>query len=273
MKKHNKKEKEKNEKEINEKKTNNIKKYFSLKKLQDNINKNFNFIVNNNKNKNNNNKNKKIFSKNDYYIGRKNSLNSSKKDSSTIIDPNDFFENIIQSQKIISTSPQKNENLNEDDYYNLLNSQEFNLKEGNTELTPKAIENLMKFSKKNYSLNKDDSDYGNLKTEVEKSINKAYKIFGNIDYDNNGTISFDEFVKAAIDKKKLLTEEKLKAAFALFDRNGDGDIEAKELKEVIGDDNNNEDNIWDQMIKEVDLDGNGVIDFEEFKEMMKKLCS
>ena len=99
------------------------------------------------------------------------------------------------------------------------------------------------------------------------------KIFGNIDYDNNGTISFDEFVKAAIDKKKLLTEEKLKAAFALFDRNGDGDIEAKELKEVIGDDNNNEDNIWDQMIKEVDLDGNGVIDFEEFKEMLKKLCS
>ena len=99
------------------------------------------------------------------------------------------------------------------------------------------------------------------------------EIFGNIDYDNNGTISFDEFVKAAIDKKKLLTEEKLKAAFSLFDRNGDGDIEAKELKEVIGDDNTKEDNIWMQMIKEVDLDGNGVIDFEEFKAMMKKLCA
>jgi calcium-dependent protein kinase len=99
------------------------------------------------------------------------------------------------------------------------------------------------------------------------------EIFGNIDYDNNGTISFDEFVKAAIDKKKLLTEEKLKAAFSLFDRNGDGDIEAKELKEVIGDDNTTEDNVWMQMIKEVDLDGNGVIDFEEFKAMMKKLCS
>ena len=99
------------------------------------------------------------------------------------------------------------------------------------------------------------------------------KIFGNIDYDNNGTISFDEFVKAAIDKKKLLTDEKLRAAFALFDRNGDGDIEAKELKEVIGDENNTEDNIWMQMIKEVDLDGNGVIDFEEFKTMMQKLCA
>ena len=99
------------------------------------------------------------------------------------------------------------------------------------------------------------------------------QIFSNIDYDNNGTISFDEFVKAAIDKKKLLTEEKLKAAFSLFDRNGDGDIEAKELKEVIGDDSNIDNNVWFQMIKEVDLDGNGVIDFEEFKDMMKKLCS
>jgi calcium-dependent protein kinase len=99
------------------------------------------------------------------------------------------------------------------------------------------------------------------------------KIFSNIDYDNNGTISFDEFVKAAIDKKKLLTEEKLKAAFALFDRNGDGDIEAKELKEVIGDENEIEDNVWLQMIEEVDLDGNGVIDFDEFKIMMKKLCA
>ena len=102
---------------------------------------------------------------------------------------------------------------------------------------------------------------------------EADKIFSNIDYDNNGTISFDEFVKAAIDKKKLLTEEKLKAAFGLFDRNGDGDIEANELKEVIGDDNNIDNNVWLQMIQEVDLDGNGVIDFEEFKDMMKKLCS
>ena len=107
-------------------------------------------------------------------------------------------------------------------------------------------------------------DHKITKEEVEQ-------IFSNIDYDNNGTISFDEFLKAAIDKKKLLTEEKLKAAFALFDMNGDGDIEAKELKEVIGDENNVDNNIWLQMIKEVDLDGNGVIDFEEFKDMMKKL--
>ena len=104
------------------------------------------------------------------------------------------------------------------------------------------------------------------KEEVEQ-------IFSNIDYDNNGTISFDEFLKAAIDKKKLLTEEKLKAAFALFDMNGDGDIEAKELQEVMGENNDIQGDVWAKMIAEVDLDGNGVIDFEEFKDMMKKLIS
>ena len=105
------------------------------------------------------------------------------------------------------------------------------------------------------------------KEEVEQ-------IFSNIDYDNNGTISFDEFLKAAIDKKKLLTDEKLKAAFALFDMNGDGDIEAKELQEIMGENNDDvQGDVWKKMIAEVDLDGNGVIDFEEFKDMMKKLCS
>ena len=121
------------------------------------------------------------------------------------------------------------------------------------------------------------------KDELFKGMEECYdrkitreesdEIFGNIDYDNNGTISFDEFVKAAIDKKKLLTDEKLKAAFSLFDRNGDGDIEAKELKEVIGDENNMGDKVFLEMIEEVDLDGNGVIDFEEFKTMMKKLVA
>ena len=109
-------------------------------------------------------------------------------------------------------------------------------------------------------------DHKITKEEVEK-------IFSNIDYDNNGTISFDEFLKAAIDKKKLLTDEKLKAAFALFDMNGDGDIEAKELQEVMGENNDTQGEVWAKMIAEVDLDGNGVIDFEEFKDMMKKLIS
>ena len=54
------------------------------------------------------------------------------------------------------------------------------------------------------------------KEELFKGMEECYdrkiireesdEILGNIDYDNNGTISFDEFEKAAINKKKLLTD-------------------------------------------------------------------
>jgi calmodulin len=71
-----------------------------------------------------------------------------------------------------------------------------------------------------------------------------------------------------------LTEEQtaeFKEAFALFDKDGDGTISTKELGTVM--------NSLGQkptiaeleaMIKEVDIDGNGEIDFGEFLTMMAK---
>ena len=32
-----------------------------------------------------------------------------------------------------------------------------------------------------------------------------------------------------------------------------------------------DDHVWDQVVKEVDENGDGEVDFEEFKEMMQKL--
>ena len=40
----------------------------------------------------------------------------------------------------------------------------------------------------------------------------------NIDIDNNGYIDYTEFVLATINKKKLLTRERLELAFAMFDK-------------------------------------------------------
>lgn len=62
----------------------------------------------------------------------------------------------------------------------------------------------------------------------------------------------------------------------MFDKDGSGAISANEVKEIlVGHDGPNgqkiDDSVWIEIIKEVDLDGNGEIDFKEFSVMMQKL--
>jgi len=66
--------------------------------------------------------------------------------------------------------------------------------------------------------------------------------------------------------------DEVKEAFALYDKNGDGTITTKALISVMRSlgKNPTEDETED-LINEVDLDGNGVIDFIEFLEMVAKM--
>ena len=63
----------------------------------------------------------------------------------------------------------------------------------------------------------------------------------------------------------------LKQAFDLFDIDGDGNITKKELQRVLAGVFVLSDSQWDEFIKEVDKDGNGTIEFDEFKVMMRNL--
>lgn len=60
-------------------------------------------------------------------------------------------------------------------------------------------------------------------------------------------------------------------AFGLFDKNGDGTISSNELGTIMRSlgQNPTESELQD-MINEVDVDGNGTIDFDEFLNMMAK---
>ena len=75
------------------------------------------------------------------------------------------------------------------------------------------------------------------------------------------------------DEEELTEQQKeeFKEVFSLFDKDGDGTISTKELGTVmrtLG--QNPTDAEIEQMIKEVDLDGNGEVDFDEFCGLMKK---
>jgi Ca2+-binding EF-hand superfamily protein len=63
----------------------------------------------------------------------------------------------------------------------------------------------------------------------------------------------------------------LKGAFELFDKNKDGSISAVEIKAVLGVGKKfGNEQIFDDIIKEVDVNGDGVITYDEFKVMMRK---
>ena len=57
----------------------------------------------------------------------------------------------------------------------------------------------------------------------------------------------------------------------MFDKDGSGTISASEIKEVIGVGKNIPNEIWDEIIGEVDDDGSKSIDYQEFKSMMMEL--
>ncbi|KAJ8490517.1 hypothetical protein OPV22_012238 [Ensete ventricosum] len=89
------------------------------------------------------------------------------------------------------------------------------------------------------------------------------------DVDNSGTIDYGEFVAATIHLNKLEREEHLVAAFSYFDKDGSGYITVDELQQACKDHNMTDVQI-DDIIREVDQDNDGRIDYGEFVAMMQK---
>ena len=90
------------------------------------------------------------------------------------------------------------------------------------------------------------------------------KIFERLDLDGSGEISYDEFLSAMIDGKKVLTEDRLEKAFKMFDKDGNGLLSIGEIVEVFGGDAS----YWTKIIEEVDSNNDGEVDFNEFKKLM-----
>lgn len=54
------------------------------------------------------------------------------------------------------------------------------------------------------------------------------------DIDGSGEIDYSEWLIATMNKKNLISEDKVRNAFNFFDKDGSGSISVDELKEVLG---------------------------------------
>ena len=89
-----------------------------------------------------------------------------------------------------------------------------------------------------------------------------------IDADGSGDIEYEEFVRAAVDKKKFLDDTILKFAFDFFDKDKSGKITLEEVKEIFQQNKEFPEQDFQMIIDQVDNNSDGMIDFNEFKEMV-----
>ncbi|KAL6056317.1 Calmodulin [Balamuthia mandrillaris] len=91
-----------------------------------------------------------------------------------------------------------------------------------------------------------------------------------VDTDNNGTIDFPEFLTMMARKMQDAEgEDEIREAFKVFDKDGNGQISAAELRHVmtnLGEKLSEEE--VNEMIREADVDDDGMINYEEFVKMM-----
>lgn len=102
-------------------------------------------------------------------------------------------------------------------------------------------------------------------TGLSISENEVDGILKQIDTDNNGFIDYSEFIMSAMPRTQLLSPERLRSAFDTFDTDRNGVISRAELKETL---ELKGDIILQDILDEVDENGDGEIDFQEFHEMM-----
>ena len=120
--------------------------------------------------------------------------------------------------------------------------------------------------------------------ELYKGIAAKYKsdtletdvanIFKNLDMDNNGYIGYEEFVRAAVSKEYFVRDNVLQFAFRYFDKDNSKSITFSEIEELFAEsipDKANIHSYLNQILKEVDVNGDGKITFDEFAAVMKRM--
>jgi len=110
---------------------------------------------------------------------------------------------------------------------------------------------------------------------VEDMPRDLQQIVDSLDTEGNGTINYTAFLAATTERRHNVLDDVLKAAFDVFDKNGDGKISEEELRHVLDpcravrccSEPEYAERIA-EILRQADHNGDGQIDFQEFVYMM-----
>ena len=192
------------------------------------------------------------------------------------------------------------EAINHKFFYNLNYSSKF------TEDEIKKLKSIILFNKNskfyqlvftylsyNFSDNKLLNDLNNIYFKIDKNSDwkitkvelfKAYKLAGidvtqeqienlikTMDFDKDGKVNYEEFIRICIPKEKLFTEQNLENAFNLFDKNKNGFITPSEIIDIIVGNRNTSEEVKNSIKEEILQVADEIIDVDEFKSLMLSL--
>ncbi|EOA40084.1 hypothetical protein CARUB_v10008777mg [Capsella rubella] len=130
-----------------------------------------------------------------------------------------------------------------------------------------------------FSLMDDDKDGKITYQELKAGLQKVGSQLGEpeikmlmevADVDGNGFLDYGEFVAVIIHLQKIENDELFKLAFMFFDKDGSSFIELDELREALSDELGEPDiSVLNDIMREVDTDKDGRINYDEFVVMMK----
>jgi calcium-dependent protein kinase len=99
-----------------------------------------------------------------------------------------------------------------------------------------------------------------IKKVIDVSDKDVMRVFKYIDQAKSGYIEYEEFVRACINKRTLLSEENLKTTFELFTKSDENkNISCQDFKAILGLQSKFNNKTWEQIIKTIDVNGDNEV--------------
>ena len=106
---------------------------------------------------------------------------------------------------------------------------------------------------------------------IPTTLNEIDRIISLMDFDKNGTVDYEEFIRMCIPRDRLFTEENLENAFLLFDKDKKGFITLNEIIAIIEANRNVSKEVKQAITEEILELADEIIDLNEFKNLMLSL--